>query len=59
MLYDAADRLVATRGTLFSPGRGNRDKRHVWFFRKIVDKETGYSYFQVEMPVYNRGYRKL
>ena len=64
MLYDAADRLVATRGTLFFPRQEGIETNGMYGFSgKIVDKETGYSYFQVEMPVYNRGdtgsYNKL
>lgn len=64
MLYDAADRLVATRGTLFFPRQEGIESNGMYGFSgKIVDKETGYSYFQVEMPVYNRAdtgsYNKL
>ncbi|WP_455614946.1 cache domain-containing sensor histidine kinase [Eisenbergiella sp.] len=64
MLYDAADRLVATRGTLFFPRQEGIETNGMYGFSgKIMDKETGYSYFQVEMPVYNRGdtgsYNKL
>ena len=64
MLYDAAEQLIATKGPLFFPRQDSIVTNGMYGFSgSITDKENGYTFFQVEMPVYSRGnsgsYNKL
>ena len=64
LLYDEAGQLIATKGTIFFPRQDSLVTNGMYGFSgTIADKETGYTYFQVEMPVYSReasgGYNQL